>query len=378
MEEADDQDELVPASSLARGAGARRARIASVDLSAALSKLAVPGELHEQKGGHLRCTACAHRCVLSDGRAGACGVREGRDGGVVVPFGYIARRYVRAVETNTIYHVEPGSKSLTFGMYGCDLRCPYCHNWKLSQALREDVAGEAPIPMTAEALVDEALAAGCRVVCAAYNEPMIAAEWVRAVFEQAKARGLRTMVVSDGNTTPEALAYLRPSTDVFRVDLKGFAPEHYKALGGRIEPVLEAIAEARRLGYWVEVVTLVVPGFNDDEAGLRGLAKKLVAIDPALPWHLNAFQPRYKMTDRPAMHPELLLSVAGSAYARGLSFVYVGNVTGTFRELEHTRCPRCHATVVERNNFTTTGNFLDGNACRGCGERIPGLFTPSA
>jgi len=200
---------------------------------------------------------------------------------------------------------------------------------------------------------------------------------VRAIFTEARARGLRTIVVSDGNTTPEALAYLRPVTDVFRVDLKGFLPEHYKALGGRIEPVLEAIAEARRLGYWVEVVTLVVPGFNDDEAGLRGLAKKLVAIDPALPWHLNAFQPRYKMTDRPAMHPELLVSVAGSAYARGLSFVYVGNVTGTFRELEHTRCPRCHITVVERNNFTTTGNHLDGNACRGCGERIPGLFTQS-
>ena len=124
-----------------------------------------------------------------------------------------------------------------------------------------------------------------------------------------------------------------------------------------------------------KVVTLVVPGFNDDAAGLRGLAKKLVAIDPALPWHLNAFQPRYKMADRPAMHPELLVSVAGSAYARGMHFVYVGNVTTTFRELEHTRCPRCHATVVERNNFTTTDLRLDGDACRGCGERIPGLFS---
>jgi pyruvate formate lyase activating enzyme len=181
------------------------------------------------------------------------------------------------------------------------------------------------------------------------------------------------MVVSDGNTTPEALAFLRPVTDVFRVDLKGFLPEHYKALGGRLEPVLEAIAEARRLGYWVEVVTLVVPGFNDDAAGLRGLAKKLIAIDPALPWHLNAFQPRYKMKDRPAMHPEMLVSVAGSAYARGMQFVYVGNVTHTFQELEHTRCPKCHATLVERNNFTTTANHLRDGACA-CGEKIPGLF----
>jgi pyruvate formate lyase activating enzyme len=364
----DQDDELLPASAL-------RPR-KSVDLRVDLAKLAVRGApaLQHRDGGVLRCAACAHRCVLTDGRAGACGVREGRDGDVFVPFGYIARRYVRAVETNTVYHVEPGSRSLTFGMYGCDLRCPYCHNWRLSQALREDVAGEAPIAMTAAALVGEAIAAGCRVMCAAYNEPMIAAEWVREVFTAAKARGLVTMVVSDGNTTPEALAYLRPVTDVFRVDLKGFAPEHYKALGGRLEPVLAAIVEARRLDYWVEVVTLVVPGFNDDAAGLRGLAKQLAAIDPAMPWHLNAFQPRYKMKDRPAMHPELLVSVAGTAYARGMQFVYVGNVTGTFQELEHTRCPKCHANVVERENFTTTALRLRGDACSTCGQRIPGLF----
>ena len=364
----DQDDELLPATAL-------RPR-KSVDLRVDLSKLAVRGEraLQHRDAGVLRCTACAHRCVLTDGRAGACGVREGRDGDVFVPFGYIARRYVRPVETNTVYHVEPGSRSLTFGMYGCDLRCPYCHNWRLSQALREDVAGEAPIAISATVLVDEAIDAGCRVVCAAYNEPMIAAEWVHAVFTEAKARGLLTMVVSDGNTTPEALAYLRPVTDVFRVDLKGFAPEHYKALGGRLEPVLAAIAEARRLGYWVEVVTLVVPAFNDDAVGLRGLAKQLAAIDPALPWHLNAFQPRYKMKDRPAMHPELLVSVAGTAYARGMQFVYVGNVTGTFQELEHTRCPKCRANVVERKNFTTTALRLRGDACSACGQRIPGLF----
>lgn len=363
-------DDLLPATAL------RPRR--SAELRVDLAQLAVPGELQARDGELLRCTACAHRCVLADGRVGACGVRDARDGRIFVPYGYIARRYVRAVETNTVYHVEPGTKSLTFGMYGCDLRCPYCHNWRLSQALREDVAGEAPIPISAEALVAEALREGCRVLCAAYNEPMIAAEWVRAVFDEAKKRGLRTMIVSDGNTTPEALGYLRPVTDVYRVDLKGFAPEHYKTLGGRLEPVLDAIGEARRLGYWVEVVTLVVPSFNDDAMGLRGLAKKLLAIDAAIPWHLNAFQPRYKMKDRPAMHPELLVSVAGSAYARGMKFVYVGNVTGTFGELEHTRCPQCHHTVIERKSFTTTANRLVHDACPRCGERIPGVFGASS
>jgi pyruvate formate lyase activating enzyme len=362
----EERDDLLPVTALSR----RRASELAVDLASR----AAPGELFTHEGGVFRCVACAHRCVLEGARTGACGVRRSEDGRGLVPFGYVARRYVRDVETNTVYHVLPGAKALTFGMYGCDLRCPYCHNHRLSQALREDVAGEAPVTISAAALVGEAVAAGCRVICAAYNEPMIAAEWVRAVFTEARARGLVTVVVSDGHTTEEALAFMRPVTDVFRVDLKGFSAEQYKALGGRLEPVLAGIAEARRLGYWVEVVTLVVPGFNDDRAGLRDLAKRLAAVDPDVPWHLNAFQPRYKMTDRPPMHPELLVTIAGTAYARGLRFVYVGNATDTFSELEHTRCPSCHAVVIERRNYATTKVLLEDGACPSCKTTLPGLF----
>ncbi len=365
-----DDDALLPASALRKPAAAA--------LAADLFARAVPGALFETFGAAFRCTACAHRCVLAPGRAGACGVREATSDHVRVPFGYVARRYVRTVETNTVYHVEPGAKALTFGMYGCDLRCPYCHNWKLSQALREDVKTESPIPISPAELVSEAVSAGCRVICAAYNEPMIAAEWVRAIFAEARRRGLRTMVVSDGHTTREALTYLRPVTDVFRVDLKGFDAEQYRTLGARIEPVFAAIKAAKELGFWVEVVTLVVPSFNDDPAGLRSLARELVAIDPAMPWHLNAFQPRYRMRDRAPMAAELLLSVAGAAYARGMRFVYVGNVSSTFGELEHTRCPSCHAVLVERRNYVTTANRVVSGRCAACGTEVPGLWTSSA
>lgn len=363
-----DEDRLVAPEALRRGWRPR------TPLEDAIAARVAPSELHDVASGVLRCTACAHRCVFEGDRAGACGVREARGGELFAPFGYVARRYVRAVETNTVYHVLPGAKALTFGMYGCDLRCPYCHNWKLSQALREGLPG-APVDLAAEELVDEAIAEGARVICAAYNEPMIAAEWVRAVFAVAKARGLVTMVVSDGNTTEEALAYLRPVTDVYRVDLKGFDAAQYKTLGGRLEPVLAAIAHARALGYWVEVVTLVVPGFNDDPRGLRSLATRLAAIGTDVPWHLNAFQPRYRMKDRPPMHPELLVSMAGAALARGLSYVYVGNVTSAFPELEHTRCPGCHATVIERRGYQTRASRLGpGGTCPSCAAPIPGIF----
>src|SRR5262249_23121760 len=136
-----------------------------------------------------------------------------------------------------------------FGMYGCDLRCPYCHNARVSQALRDGNLGDPgdPIEISAEALVAEAVAAGCEVVCSAYNEPMITAEWAHAIFTEAKRHGLVTALISDGHTTPEALAYMRPVTDVFRVDLKGFTADQYKTLGGRLEPVIASIADARRL-----------------------------------------------------------------------------------------------------------------------------------
>jgi pyruvate formate lyase activating enzyme len=353
-----------------------RLRAASDDFIAELARRTARGDLYEPgpEAGYLRCTACAHRCLVAEGRAGACGVRFEQGGELRVPFGYVARHYVRSVETNTIFHVRPGAKSLTFGMFGCDLRCPYCQNWKVSQALREPGLTGEPIDISAADLVREAASAGCEVIASAYNEPMITAEWARAIFAEAKAQGLATALISDGNTTPEALAYMRPAADVFRVDLKGYSAEQYRALGGRLEPVLSGIREARRLGYWVEVVTLVVPGFNDDPAGLRKLGDELASIDPDIPWHINAFYPRYRMSDRPATDPAFLLNIAGTAYARGMRYVYVSNMADRLRELSHTRCPACHEVVIRRFNYATEEVRLREGACPACSSPIPGLW----
>ncbi len=323
--------------------------------------------------GTLRCLACAHRCLLPAGRTGACGVRFERDGEVRAPWGYVARAYVRSVEVNTIFHLLPGSRALTFGLYGCDLRCPYCHNWKVSQALREATGESEPIETTARALVDRALAEGCRVVCAAYNEPMIAVEWVREVLAEARARGLRTAVVSDGNTTVEALEHLRGVADVFRVDLKGATVEQYRSLGGRPGPVFEAIRRAREMGFWVEVVTLVVPGFNDDPVTLRTVGQHVRDVDPSIPWHLNAFHPRYRLAQLPRTSALSLLSAAGSAYALGLRHVYVGNLDEV-GELSHTRCPRCHETLIERSGYEVVRDRMAQGGCARCGSPIAGIW----
>ncbi len=353
--------------------------MAPVGLAEHLDGLTAPAVLVRPRGdGRLECQACAHRCALRDGDRGLCGVRTRRGDVIRAPFGYVAARRIRAVETNTVYHVRPGTQALVIGMYGCDLRCPYCQNWRISQALREDTAPSMPAPVTPAALVDEAVRSDCAVVCGAYNEPLIAAEWLHAVFAEAQRAGLVTGIVSDGNTTGETLAYMRPVTDFYRVDLKGFTDRQYAAVGGRLATVVEAIRVARALGYWVEVVTLVVPGFNDDLGGLRGLARDLAAIDVDLPWHLNAFYPRYRWRDRPRQGAGLLISAAGAAYARGLRYVYVGNLADRVAQLSHTRCPGCRAVVVERHDYRAVAVRCPEGRCPGCGTHLPGLWRARA
>jgi pyruvate formate lyase activating enzyme len=327
--------------------------------------------------GRLECQACAHRCALREGDRGLCGVRSRLGDVVMAPFGYVAARRVRAVETNTVYHVRPGAQALIVGMYGCDLRCPYCQNWQVSQALREEAPAPIPVAVTPATLVSEALTEGCEVICGAYNEPLIAAEWLHAVFAEARRSRLLTGVVSDGNTTRETLTYMRSVTDFFRVDLKAFTEGQYAILGGRLATVLDSIRIARSLGYWVEVVTLVVPGFNDDLDGLRILARDLATIDCDIPWHLNAFYPRYRWRDRPPQGGALLVSAAGAAYARGLRHVYIGNLADRVAGLSHTRCPGCHAVLVERHDYRATAIRCPDGRCPECGRTIAGLWRDS-
>lgn len=315
-------------------------------------------------------------CTLAEGARGVCGVRFSRQGQLRVPHGYVARRYVRAIETNTIFNVAPGTRALSFGMYGCDLRCPYCHNHRISQALRDGSAAETPTPISAAALVAEARAAECSAVCAAYNEPLISAEWVREVFEAAKQHGLLTALISDGNATAETLRWLRPATDVLRIDLKADSDARYRALGGRLQPVLDAIELGRMLGYWVEVVTLVVPGLTQDQKQIARIGAMLREIDPALPWHLNGFVARYRLQSSPPASAVFMMVAAAAAYSAGTHYVYVGNVPH-LTELNHTRCPKCRDVVVRRRNFEMLESSLNRAHCPACDEKLPGIWSRS-
>ena len=225
------------------------------------------GELYEKLDrNRVRCYACGHCCPIPEGQPGVCKVRYNRGGTLYVPWGYVGGVQCDPIEKKPFFHAYPGALAYSFGMLGCDLHCGYCQNWVTSQALRDPNAVSPPLEASPEALVRDALRQGAKVLVSTYNEPLITSEWAVAVFKEARAAGLITGFVSNGNGTPQVLEYLRPWIDLYKVDLKSFDDRHYHELGGRIGPILETIRSLHQMGVWLEIVTLLIPGFNDSEA----------------------------------------------------------------------------------------------------------------
>lgn len=357
----------------------RPASVADESLADMLDRHTVPGALVQREGDKLRCVACGHRCLIAPGRRGVCKVRRNEDGELRVPFGYAAGVQCDPVEKKPFFHVLPGSDALTWGMLGCDFQCPYCQNWVTSQALRDPAAGTPVKIVTPEQLVSLALESNARLVVSSYNEPLITAEWARAVFEKARPAGLLTAFVSNGNATPEALDFIQPHLDAYKIDLKGFDAARYRTLGGQLAHVVESIRLVYERGLWLEVLTLLIPGFNDGEDELRSIAKYIAGISRDIPWHVTAFHPDYQMRDPRATTAQDLMRAAEIGTAEGLHFVYAGNLPGRVGEWENTRCPSCRRTLVERHGYVVRGyHITNSGQCPDCGCRIPGRWPQSA
>ncbi|MGO8735111.1 MAG: AmmeMemoRadiSam system radical SAM enzyme [Terriglobia bacterium] len=345
-------------------------------LQEVLQKTVREGELYEKLDrGFVRCYACGHGCRIPDGQLGVCKVRFNEGGKLLVPWGYVAGAQCDPIEKKPFYHAYPGALAYSFGMLGCDLHCSYCQNWVTSQALRDPNAVSMPVLVTPEELVQEAVQQGAKVVVSTYNEPLITSEWAVAVFKEARAAGLTTGYVSNGNGTPQVLEYLRPWVDLYKVDLKSFDDRHYRQLGGRMQPILDTIRKLHEMGLWLEIVTLIVPGFNDSDDELKRMTEFLASVSPDIPWHVTAFHQDYKMVAPENTSSRTLVRAAGIGKAAGLRFVYAGNLPGRTGELENTYCLNCHALLVERRGFHVLEYRLTATgSCPGCGAVIPGRW----
>lgn len=250
-----------------------------------------------------------------------------------------------------------------------------CQNWVTSQALRDPTALAPPMKTGPRELVKLALDRECQVLASTYNEPLITSEWAVEIFKEAKKAGLVTAYISNGNGTPEVLDYIRPWVDLYKVDLKSFDDRHYRELGGTLENVLVTIRQLFEKKFWLEIVTLLIPGFNDSNEEITKLTQFIASVSPDIPWHCTAFHKDYKMTDPDNTSTGTLLRAAEIGKRAGLRYIYAGNIPGEVGDWENTRCLNCRTLLIERFGFQVLQNRIDtkGN-CPDCKTSIPGFW----
>jgi pyruvate formate lyase activating enzyme len=329
--------------------------------------------LQEPVGLRIRCLTCERRCDLIPGGLGWCRTREHRDGALVtLIYGAVSSLSANPIEKKPLYHFYPGSHALTTGSWSCNFGCPWCQNFHISKA----TPGQG-VYMSPECFVSKTISLGCQGTSISFNEPTLSLEWSLDVFRLARARGLYNTYVTNGYMTPEALRLLAEAgLDAMNVDVKGDAEAVRRYCKGiDVEKVWRNCRLARELGVHQEITTLVIPGVNDRDEVLQGIAERIVSeLGPDVPWHLSGYYPAYRFTTPPTP-----VSILERAWHIGkearLAFVYVGNVLG--HRLENTYCPDCGALLIERWGFGVVTCQLDGGRCPQCDREVPGTWISS-
>ncbi|MDR1971180.1 MAG: AmmeMemoRadiSam system radical SAM enzyme [Treponema sp.] len=313
--------------------------------------------------GALRCSLCPHRCRIPPGGRGLCGVRENAGGSLKLPYAaYVTAAAWDPIEKKPLYHFRPGVWIFSLGFAGCNLRCPFCQNWQISQLRgrgrpqgRELQPEEALVLAEAEppsgAAGGNTPSATAKQIAYTYSEPLIHFEYLKTCMELAHCRGIANVLVSNGCIEIEKAREILPLVDAANIDLKCFSEKTYRdILGGNLETVLEFIRAARGCGVCLELTTLVVPGLNDSDAELDRCAEFIAGLEAdggrPLPWHLSAYHPGYRW-EAPPTDPAALLRAAARA-RKSLPFVYPGNIPG---EENDTACPHCGAVLIRRRGY---------------------------
>ena len=351
--------------------------MAQKTLAEVLAENTREGELYEKMpDGRIRCFACGHRCPIPEGKAGVCRVRFHESGRLYVPSGYVGALQDDPIEKKPFFHAMPGVRALSFGMLGCDFHCQYCQNWVTSQALRDPNAVAPPMKIGPAELVKLAIERDCQVLASTYNEPLITSEWAVEIFKEARHAGLVTAYISNGNGTPQVLDYIKPWVDLYKVDLKSFDDKHYRELGGTLENVCETIRGLYQRKFWLEVLTLLIPGFNSSDEEIERLTEFVASVSPDIPWHVTAFHKDYKMTDPENTTARHLLRAAEIGKKAGLRYIYAGNLPGQVGKWEHTFCPNCREILIRRFGFEILEDKLTatGGRCFKCDTQIPGFW----
>ncbi len=330
----------------------------------------------KRKDNKVLCKACNQRCVLSEGEYGKCGIRKNEGGELYLTvYGLAAAYNIDPIEKKPLFHFLPGTEILSVGTVGCNFSCKFCQNFEISQYPQEHnyrVFGDTLMP---ETIVNIAKTRKIPSIAFTYNEPVVVFEYAYDTFKLAKENNIKTVFVSSGYETKEAIDTIKPYLDAANIDLKAFTDRFYREIcGARLKPVLDAIEYSYKKGIWVEITTLLIPGENDSDEEIRDIAKFIASIDKNIPWHISRFYPMYKMLDKPPTPIDRLKRAYEIGKEEGLNYVYVGNVIDDDRE--STYCPKCNYKVIERTGYVgqyVKNHIIDGK-CPKCNIEIAGVW----
>jgi pyruvate formate lyase activating enzyme len=332
--------------------------------------------MSEEKDQKVLCKACMQRCVLKEGEYGKCGVRLNIGGELYLTvYGLVSALNIDPVEKKPLYHFLPGTATLSLGTVGCNLSCKFCQNWEISQYPQLNnyrVFGEEYSP---QEIVSIAERFNIPSISYTYNEPVIFFEFAYDIMKLAYERGIKNIFVSSGYETEEVLEKSVPFLSAMNIDLKSFSDDFYqKICGARLKPVLKTIEKAYKLGIWIEITTLLIPGYNDSEGEIRAIARFIRELSPDIPWHISRFFPAYLMGDLPPTPVSTLKRAYEIGKEEGLRYVYVGNYAD--QSLTSTYCPSCGHMVIERSGYLgeRVKVRLREGKCEVCGFEIAGVW----
>lgn len=325
--------------------------------------------------GKVKCKACAHRCVIADGKRGICGVRENNNGVLYsMVYGKLVATNVDPIEKKPLFHFLPGTTSYSIATVGCNLRCGNCQNWDISQSPREG-RGIVGVDASPEDVVGAAVDTGCESVSYTYTEPTVYIEFALDTMKIARKEKLGNVFVSNGYMTPESVNEVSGLLDADNVDLKSFNDKFYREnCGAALEPVLDTLKLLKKNGVWIEVTTLLIPGMNDSPKELKQIAGFIKEeLGEAVPWHVSRFHPHYKMDKTPSTPLESIRKARQIGIEAGLKYVYAGNMP--HEESENTYCPKCGKLLIERLGFDVLNNRVGGEGrCPYCKTKIAGIW----
>ena len=335
----------------------------------------------------VQCLICAHKCKIKKGMTGVCKTIANIDGVLyTLNYGILVAKSVDPVEKKPLFHFLPGTGSYSIASPGCNFRCLGCQNADISQTYRDEnfesyLEYFNSLQKTPpEDVVENALKANCRSISYTYTDPAVFFDYSLDVMELAHKKGLKNIFVTNGYYTEESINAAKGLLDAANVDIKFFNDTSYRRIcGGRLEPVLESVKLFHKNGVHLELTTLLIDEYNNNDEEIKKIADFIVSVDKNLPWHISRFFPLYKMQDGRVTEEETIINAYNIGKVAGLNYIYAGNIR--LDGYEDTSCPSCGKLLIKRqgynileNNVIKTAGEAGEGKCKFCGYKIYGVF----